>query len=108
MLNEPEASPPVPTTSTASGGACTRSIFARITLTAPVISSTLSPRTRSPINKPPICDGVASPDIICSNAAADSSRVSAAPVAILAMSGLNSMVTASPSIDPCPRFVGGR
>ena len=30
ILNEPEASPPVPTTSIASGGAATRSIFARI------------------------------------------------------------------------------
>src|SRR6516225_8762149 len=79
ILNEPEASPPVPTTSIASGGACTRSIFARMTLTAPVISSTLSPRTRNAINSPPICEGVASPDIICSKAAAASSRAGAAP-----------------------------
>src|SRR5215469_7826559 len=107
MLNEPEASPPVPTTSIASGGACTRSILARITLTAPVISSTLSPRTRNAINSAPICDGVASPDIICSKAAAASSRVSAAPVATLARSGLNSTVTARPSIDPCPRHARG-
>src|SRR6201987_3483674 len=103
ILNEPEASPPAPTTSMASGGACTRSILARMTLTAPVISSTLSPRTRNAINSPPICDGVASPDIICSNAVAASSRVSAAPVAALAMSDLNSTVTARPSIDPRPR-----
>src|SRR6516225_472553 len=102
ILNEPEASPPVPTTSIASGGACTRSIFARMTLTAPVISSTLSPRTRNAINSPPICEGVASPDIICSKAAAASSRASAAPVATLAMSDLNSAVTACPSTDPHP------
>src|SRR5690348_1636129 len=107
ILNEPEASPPVPTTSIASGGACTRSILARMTLTAPVISSTLSPRTRSAIRSPPICDGVASPDIICSKAAAASSRESAAPVATLAMSDLNSIVTARPSIDPRWRRLSG-
>src|SRR6516225_7134645 len=107
MLNEPEASPPVPTTSIAFGGACTRSILARMTLTAPVISSTLSPRTRNAINSPPICDGVASPAIICSKPTAASSRVSAAPVATLAMSDLNSTVTARPSIDPRPRRARG-
>src|SRR5690242_5007980 len=106
ILNEPEASPPVPTTSIASGGACTRSIFARMTLTAPVISSTLSPRTRNAIRRPPICDGVASPDIICSNATAASSRASAAPVATLATSDLNSIVTGAPSIDPRPGLPG--
>ena len=46
MLNEPEASPPVPTTSMASAGAFTPSILARMVVTAPVISSTVSPRTR--------------------------------------------------------------
>ena len=51
MLNEPEASPPVPTTSMASGGAVTRSILARMAATAPVISSTVSPRTRSAIEQ---------------------------------------------------------
>src|SRR5262245_37229724 len=106
MLNEPEASPPVPTTSIASGGACTRSIFARMTLTAPVISSTLSPRTRNPIRSPPICDGVASPAIICSNAAAASSRVSTAPVATFAMRDLNSTDTSRSLIDPPPRASG--
>src|SRR5262249_49735917 len=57
MLKEPEASPPVPTTSIASGGAITRSIFSRIAVTAPVISSTVSPRTRNAINRAPICEG---------------------------------------------------
>ena len=88
MLNEPEASPPVPTTSIASGGAATRSILARIADTAPVISSTVSPRTRNAISSAPICDGVASPDIICSKAPEASSRVSVAPVATLPMSAL--------------------
>jgi hypothetical protein len=92
MLNEPDASPPVPTTSMASGGASTASIFERIVLTAPVISSTVSPRTRSAINNPPICEGVASPDIMRSKACADSSSVSAAPLATLAISALNSSI----------------
>ena len=53
-LTEPEPSPPVPTTSTASSGAMTRSILPRIADTAPVISSTVSPRTLSAIRKAPI------------------------------------------------------
>ena len=109
MLNEPEASPPVPTTSMASGGALTRSILARIAVTAPVISSTVSPRTRNAISSAPICDGVASPDIICSNAIAASSRPSVAPVATLPTIPLNSAVTPKslariPS-SPVPAFV---
>src|SRR5579884_3928745 len=99
MLNEPEASPPVPTTSMASGGASTRSILARMALTAPVISSTVSPRTRRPISSAPICDGVASPAIICSKALAASSRPSDAPVATLAMMPRNSTVTWVPLIN---------
>src|SRR5262245_61038679 len=97
MLNEPEASPPVPTTSTAPGGALTPSILLRIVVTAPVISSTVSPRTRSAIRSPPICDGVASPDIMRSKAAAASSRVKVAPVATFAMSALKSSATGGPS-----------
>src|SRR6202000_2958249 len=84
-LTEPEPSPPVPTMSTASSGAVTRSILPRIAETAPVISSTVSPRTRSAINKPPICEGVASPDITASKADAASSRDKDAPVATFAM-----------------------
>src|SRR5580658_8699673 len=99
ILNEPEASPPVPTRSMASGGASTRSILARIVVTAPVISSTVSPRSSNRINSAPLCDGVASPDIICSKAPADSSRLSAAPVATLPISALNSAVTASSSME---------
>src|SRR3954471_13360252 len=64
-------------------------------VTAPVISSTVSPRRRRPIRKPPICDGVASPDIMWSKALADSSRVSVAPVATLPMSDLKSSMVSS-------------
>src|SRR6201991_1399100 len=91
-LTEPEPSPPVPTTSTASGGALTRSILARIADTAPVISSTVSPRTRNAISRPPICDGVASPDIMMSKADAASSRDNVAPVATFPIKDLRSSI----------------
>ena len=91
-LTEPEPSPPVPTTSTASAGALTRSILPRIADTAPVISSTVSPRTRSAIKSPPICEGVASPDIMLSKAEAASSRDSVAPVATFPMIDLRSSI----------------
>ena len=93
MLNEPEASPPVPTTSIASGGAATRSILSRIAVTAPVISSTVSPRTRNAISRAPISEGVASPDIMVSKPRAAFSRLSVAPVAALAINPLSSSVT---------------
>src|SRR5438874_12459349 len=80
----------------ASSGASTASVFSRIVRTAPVISSTVSPRTRSAISKPPICEGVASPDIMRSNARADSSSVKAAPLATLAISALRSSMYAAP------------
>src|SRR5471030_667531 len=92
-LTEPEPSPPVPTTSTASAGALTRSILARIAETAPVISSTVSPRTRSAISNPPICEGVASPDIMLSKADAASALDSVAPVATFPMIDLRSSIT---------------
>src|ERR1700757_3181993 len=91
-LTEPEPSPPVPTISTALSGALTRSILERIADTAPVISSTVSPRTRSAISSPPICEGVASPDIMLSKAEAASSRDSEAPVATLPMIDLRSSI----------------
>src|ERR1700730_9377611 len=91
-LTEPEPTPPVPTTSTASAGAFTRSILARIAETAPVISSTVSPRTRSAINSPLICEGVASPDIMLSKADAASSRDKVAPVATFPMIDLRSSI----------------
>ena len=65
----------------ASGGAETRATLARMTRAAPVISSTVSPRTRSAIRKPPIWDGVASPDMMASNASAASSSVKGVPAA---------------------------
>jgi hypothetical protein len=91
-LTEPEPSPPVPTTSTASAGAFTRNIFARMADTAPVISSTVSPRTRNAISRPPICEGVASPDIMLSKADAASSRDKVAPVATFPMIDLRSSI----------------
>src|SRR5258707_10671582 len=68
MLNEPEASPPVPTTSIASSGAATVSILARMAVTAPVISSTVSPPTRRPIRHAPISSGATQPGIMLLNA----------------------------------------
>src|SRR5260370_23705559 len=82
----------------ASGGASTPSILRRIAATAPVISSTVSPRTRSAIKRPPICDGVTSPDIMLSNASNAASRLNAAPVATCPMSALIS--TMLPSMRP--------
>src|SRR4051812_788181 len=84
-------------------GAPTRSIFARIVVTAPVISSMVSPRTRNAMRRPPICDGVAAPDIIRSKALVASSRLKVAPVATLPMSALKSSVTAAPSMSPLAR-----
>src|SRR6266702_777208 len=91
-LTEPDPSPPVPTTSTASIGALTRSILARMAVTAPVIASTVSPRTRNAISNPPICEGVASPDIMLSKAEAASSRDNVAPVATFPMIDLRSSI----------------
>ena len=59
--------------------------------TAPVISSTVSPRTRSAIRKAAdLGIGVASPDSMVSKASRASSRDRDAPVATLAMKGLKS------------------
>src|SRR6516162_9581219 len=69
MLKLPEASPPVPQVSIAPGGASTTSALARMIRAAPAISSTVSPRTRSAIRKAPICDAVAFPLMMISNAA---------------------------------------
>ena len=85
MLTLCELSPPVPTMSMAPSGASTRSILARMVATAPEISLTVSPRTRSAIRKPPIWPGVASPDMMMSKASRASSKDSALPVATLAI-----------------------
>src|SRR5436190_6548400 len=65
--------------STASGGTSTRFMRERSICAAPVISSTVSPRTRSAIRKAPICAGVAAPAVIWSSAVRISSSVSVAP-----------------------------
>src|SRR5262249_9883881 len=77
----------------APGGASTCTILARIAATAPVISSMVSPRTRKAMSSPPICEGVASPDIMLSNAAAACSRDSGAPVATWPRSALSSTIS---------------
>src|SRR5579872_4418502 len=93
MLKLPEASPPVPQVSIALGGACTISAFARMARAAPVISSTVSPRTRSAIRKPPICEGVAFPDSMASKASADSASLRRWPCAALPISTLKPVVS---------------
>src|SRR5688500_9023378 len=69
--------------SMAPSGAATGVMRPRMEQTAPAISSTVSPRTRSAIRKPPICDGVASPDMMMSKARSASARVSRSPAATL-------------------------
>jgi hypothetical protein len=81
----------VPHTSIASGNVEMRSIFSRIAVTAPVISSMVSPRTRIAISKPPICAGVASPDIMMVNAISAWARVSERPCAVSPMKPLRSV-----------------
>ena len=94
MLNVPEASPPVPTVSIVPGGASMVRALARMMRAAPVISSTVSPRTLSAIRKAPICDGVALPLIMISNAASASLSDSESPVATRPSSGRRSLSTA--------------
>src|SRR5437868_5365969 len=92
MLNVPELSPPVPTVSIVPGGASIASALARMMRAAPVISSTLSPRTRSAIKKAPICDGVALPLMMISKAASASLSLRRRPAATAASSGLRSLI----------------
>ena len=69
-LKLPEPSPPVPTMSTSTSPAAVsipvsmRVAFSRMTLTAPTISSMVSPFMRSPVMNEPIWAGVASPLMI--------------------------------------------
>ena len=60
-------------------GAATLTMRSRSAWAPPVSSSTVSPRTRSAIRKPPTWAGVASPDIMISNASRACSRLSALP-----------------------------
>ena len=86
IFSVPLPSPPVPTMSIAPSGARTGLHLARITLAAAAYSSTVSPRVRSAIKKPPICAGVAAPSNSAENAASASERVSAR-VAAMPISG---------------------
>ena len=92
----PALSPPVPQTSIAPSGASIAVIRARMARTAPVSSATVSPRTRIAISRPPICAGVASPDMMMSNAASASASVSVSPAASRASSGFRLLDTRRP------------
>src|SRR5262245_8949025 len=81
ILWVPLASPPVPQVSMAPSGACTATARALSARAAPAISSTVSPRTRSPIRSAPICASVAPPDMMSPNASAASLSPSVAPSA---------------------------
>ena len=83
----PAPSPPVPQTSIAPAGASIAAMRLRIARTAPVISATVSPRSRIAINRAPIWAGVASPDMMTSNAASDCSSDRVSPAASRAMNG---------------------
>ena len=84
MLNVPEPSPPVPTTSIAPSGASTCVTRSRIALAKPASSSTVSPRIRRPMSSAASCDGVASPSITSPIASRASSIVSVRPSTIAA------------------------
>ena len=90
MLKLPEESPPVPQVSIVPGGASIATAFARMIRAAPVISSTVSPRTLSAIRKAPICDGVASPLMMMSNAPSASLSLKRRPCATCASNTLRS------------------
>src|SRR5690606_29712774 len=69
------------------------------------------PRTRSAIRKPPICAGVALPDIMISKACSACSAVSGRPPAATAISGLRSVAVMAASgalaEQGCVRVVAG-
>ena len=97
MLCVPLESPPVPQVSIAPSGTLTGTARARSARAAPAISSTVSPRTRSPMSSAPSCASVAPPDMISSKACADSNCVSVWPEAILASAALTSAGGTVPS-----------
>ena len=84
MLNVPEPSPPVPTTSIVPAGASTRTTRSRIAVAKPTSSSTVSPRIRRPISSAASCDGVASPSMTSPIASRASSSESVPPSTIAA------------------------
>src|SRR6476620_2208899 len=111
MLKVPLPSPPVPQVSMAPSGARTVSTLARMARAAPAISSTVSPRTRSPMTSAPICAGVATPDITRSNASAASSWLRLSPAATLAIAPRKSARTvgrASTGSEGTDRFSWAR
>jgi hypothetical protein len=69
------------------------SILLRMVVAAPVISSTVSPRTLSAIRKPPICEGVALPDMTISKACSAWLWLSERPDATIASKALRSIMS---------------
>ena len=90
-----------PTISTACSGADTGSMRARIEETAPTISSTVSPRTRSAIRNRRSGTAWPRPDIRMSKAWRASSRFRLSPFATLAISGFSSACSPSPGLSVC-------
>jgi len=98
MLNVPEPSPPVPTTSIVPSGASTRTTRSRIADAKPASSSTVSPRIRSPISSAASCEGVASPSMTAPMAARASARESVPPSMTAARAARTaSLIGSSPS-----------
>ena len=82
MLNVPDPSPPVPTTSIAPSGASTRSTRSRMAEANPASSSTVSPRIRRATSIAASWAGVASPSITAPIASRASSTDSVRPSTI--------------------------
>ena len=79
MLNVPEPSPPVPTTSIVPSGASTRRTRSRIAIAKPASSSTVSPRIRRATSMAASSAGVASPSMTEPIASRATSRSSVRP-----------------------------
>ena len=75
ILYVPEASPPVPQQSTALYGASMPMTFSRIMVAAPVISSTVSPRSFMAVRKGAMSESEASPFMMVVMAARMASSV---------------------------------
>ena len=104
-LKVPDASPAVPAGARAAPGASPLRPRPPRPPPPPVSSSTVSPRTRSPMRKPPTWAGVASPDIMISNAARASATPSGSPEATRAKSAfirLGVPFTRCPAAESAP------
>src|SRR3990170_3033810 len=91
----------------APSGARTLTARARMARAAPAISSTVSPRTRLPIRRAPICASVAAPDMISAKISAASFSVNVSPAATLRRAGRRSAsdaVLASAGLEGTGRF----